>query len=206
MRNPLYLRNNPSEVRYVDTYVENRFAEENAFLRKPRRNIAPWPEFAAARRDLLPVPVWPGHEAAIECYWRCWEIAFQNFRPANDENSFVSDYSSTMYDGCLYMWDTVFIALFGRYGDRAWKFQSTLDNFYGKQHPDGGICRQFREHNGSECYSRFDPAGSGPNVLGFAEWEYFQAFGDRQRLNEVFPVLVSYGQWQRRYRTWPNGS
>ena len=33
-----------------------------------------------------------------------------------------------------------------------------------KQHPDGGICRQFREVNGSECYSRFDPAGSGLSV------------------------------------------
>jgi len=206
MRNPLYLRNNPSEIRYVNTYVENRFAEENAFVRKPRRNVEPWPEFEAAKRDLLPIPNWPGHEAAIECYWRCWEIAFQNFRPADEENAFVTDYSSTMYDGCLYMWDTVFIALFGRYGGRAWKFQNTLDNFYCKQHPDGGICRQFRENNGSECYSRFDPAGSGPNVLGFAEWEYFQAFGDRERLAEVFPVLVAYGQWHRRYRTWPNGS
>ena len=127
-----------------------------------RRNVEPWPEFEAAKRDLLPVPTWPGHEAAIECYWRCWEIAFQNFRPADEENAFVTDYSSTMYDGCLYMWDTVFIALFGRYGDRAWKFQNTLDNFYCKQHPDGGICRQFRESNGSELLQPFRSRGQRP--------------------------------------------
>ena len=61
MRNPLYLRNNPGEIRYVNTYVENRFAEENAFIRKPRRNIEPWPKFEHAKRNLLPAPTWPGH-------------------------------------------------------------------------------------------------------------------------------------------------
>ena len=152
------------------------------------------------------MPHWPGHEPAIECYWRCWEIAFQNFRRATDDNGFVCDFASTMFNDCLYMWDSVFITLFGRYGDRAFKFQHTLDNFYGKQHPDGGICRQFREHNGSECYSRFDPAGSGPNVLGLSEYEYFLQFGDRKRVSQVFPALVAYGLWNRKYRTWPNGS
>jgi Trehalase len=206
MRNPLYLRNNPGETEYVDTYVESSFAEENPFRAQPRRNVVPWPAFEYQRANVLPAPHWPGHPSAIDCYWRCWEIAFSNFRPATEENGFVSDYSSTMYEDSLYMWDSVFIALFGRYGDRGWKFQDTLDNFYGKQHPDGGICRQFREGNGSECYSRFDPAGSGPNVLGLAEWQYYLTFGDLTRLERVFPALVAYGQWLRRYRTWPNGS
>ncbi|HEY2409208.1 MAG TPA: trehalase family glycosidase [Polyangiaceae bacterium] len=206
MRNPLSLRNSPNDTRYIDTYVENRFAEENPFRALPQRNVNPWPKFADAKRSLLPAPSWPGHEGAIACYWRCWEIAFANFRAANAENGFASDYSSTMFEDSLYMWDSVFITLFGRYGARGWNFQHTLDNFYAKQHPDGGICRQFREGNGSECYSRFDPAGSGPNVLGLSEWEYYQSFGDRARLAAVFPVLVAYGQWQRRYRTWPNGS
>lgn len=206
MRNPLNLRNRPFDTSYVATYVESPYANENPFRRRTRRSSGEFPTFAEAREQLLPVPHWAGHEAALECYWRCWEIAFQNFRRATDDNGFVSDFSSTMFNDCLYMWDSVFITLFGRYGDRAFKFQQTLDNFYAKQHPDGGICRQFREGNGSECYSRFDPAGSGPNVLGLAEYEYFLQFGDRDRVAQVFPALVAYGHWNRKYRTWPNGS
>jgi hypothetical protein len=206
MRNPLNLRNRPFDTSYVATYVENPFANENPFRRRARRAGPAWPTFEQARESLLPVPHWAGHQVALDCYWRCWEIAFQNFRRAGEENGFVSDYSSTMFNDCLYMWDSVFITLFGRYGDRAFKFQNTLDNFYCKQHPDGGICRQFRELNGSECYSRFDPAGSGPNVLGFSEYEYYLQFGDRERISQVFPALVAYGHWNRKYRTWPNGS
>lgn len=190
---------------YVPTYVENPFAEENPFRTKARRNVDQWPTFAEARA-ILPAPHYPARPAAVDCYYRCWEIAFQNFRRATDENGFASDFSSTMFADCLFMWDSVFISLFGRYGDRAWRFQNTLDNFYGKQHPDGGICRQFREADGSECFARFDPAGTGPNVLGWSEWEYFRATRDEERLSQVFPALVAYGQWYRRYRTWPNGS
>src|SRR5262249_26834542 len=70
MRNPLYLRNTPGETRYVNTYVENSFAAENAFRNKPRRNVEAWPSFEDARRTTLPVPFWPGHEPALACYWR----------------------------------------------------------------------------------------------------------------------------------------
>lgn len=205
MRNPLQLRNVPGGRPYVPTYVENPFAEENPFRAKSRRNVEPWPTFAEAR-SALPAPHYPARQAFIDCYYQCWEIAFSNFRSATDENGFVADYSSTMFADCLFMWDSVFISLFGRYGDRVWRFQNTLDNFYAKQHPDGGICRQFREDDGSECFARFDPAGTGPNVLGWSEWEYYLATRDDARLAEVFPALVAYGQWYRRYRTWPNGS
>ncbi len=204
MRNPLNLRNLPSRS-YVPSYVENVFAEENPFRAKPRRNVERWPTFEDARAE-LPEPHYPAHPEAVDCYYRCWQIAFSNFRRATELNGFISDFSSTMFEDSLFLWDSVFITLFGRYGDRAWKFQSTLDNFYAKQHPDGGICRQFLEEDGSECFSRFDPAGTGPNVLGFSEWEYFLCTRDEARLAQVFPALVAYGQWCRRYRTWPNGA
>jgi hypothetical protein len=205
MRNPLQLRNIPAGRPYVPTYIDNPFAEENPFRSKARRTVEPWPTFTEAK-GALPAPHYPARPEAVACYYHCWQIAFENFRSATDENGFCSDYSSTMFADCLFMWDTVFISLFGRYGDRVWKFQNSLDNFYGKQHPDGGICRQFREDDGSECFARFDPAGSGPNVLGFSEWEYYLTTRDERRLAEVFPALVAYGQWYRRYRTWPNGS
>jgi hypothetical protein len=205
MRNPLNLRNAASP-RYLETYVENRYARENPYPNRARRNVDPWPTFAEARDTLLPRPHLPALPQAVECYFHCWEIAFRNFRRATNENGFVSDYSSTMYDDALFIWDSVFITLFGRYGDRAWKFQNTLDNFYAKQHPDGGICRQLREVDGTEVFSRFDPAGSGPNLLAWSEWEYYRFCGDRQRLGDVYAPLAAHAEWHRHYRTWPNGS
>lgn len=206
MRNPLNLRNTARDDGYLQTYVRNRFADEYAARKRPRRNIIPWPRYAEAVASTLPLPYWPSYPEAVECYSRCWEIAFSNFRPATDENGFVTDYSSTMFGDNLYLWDSVFITLFGRYGDRAFKFQNTLDNFYAKQHPDGGICRQLRERDGGDCYSRFDPVGSGPNVLALSEWEYYRFTGNKERLADVFPALVAHGEWHRRYRTWPNGA
>jgi hypothetical protein len=122
MRNPLNWRNTASAP-YLATYVENEFARANAFSNRPRRNVDPWPTFEWARAERLPMPHLPTLPGAVECYERCWEIAFGNFRRATADNGFVSDYSSTMYDGALFIWDSVFITLFGRYADRAWNFQ-----------------------------------------------------------------------------------
>lgn len=217
-----------SSYPFYHTYVENRFACENTFgarycqpwpwahynRRRPEaeaERMPPgnrpdhWPTFAEARH-LLPQPFWAGHDEAIACYWRAWELAFGHFRRATPENLFPSDFSATAFNDSTFMWDSAFIALFGRYGRRAWPFQATLDNFYAKQHPDGFICREIREADGTDRFQRFDPAGTGPNVLAWAEWEHYRHTADRDRLARVFPPLVAYGQWLRRYRTWPNGA
>jgi hypothetical protein len=42
--------------------------------------------------------------------------------------------------------------------------------------------------------------------LGWSEWEYYVNFGDKERLAKVFPALLAYHQWMRRYRTWQDGT
>jgi len=37
-------------------------------------------------------------------------------------------------------------------GSRAFDFQRTLDNLYAKQHPDGFICREIVEADGSDLF------------------------------------------------------
>jgi hypothetical protein len=91
-------------------------------------------------------------------------------------------------------------------GSRAFDFQRTLDNLYAKQHPDGFICREIVEADGSDLFYRHDPPSTGPNVLPWVEWEHYQTIGDDERLARVFPVLVAYHRWLRAYRTWPDGS
>jgi hypothetical protein len=192
--------------RYQWAYLENPFVEENRFRQATTSAGATvLPTFAQAK-ELLPVPVWEGQPDAIKCYWKSWELAFKNLRQPTPDNGFIADYIDTAFSNELFMWDSVFILFFGRYGRRAFDFQRTLDNFYASQHPDGFICKELSQLDGKDAFSPFDPSSTGPNVLAWSEWEHYQLTGDRQRLADVFGALVAYHQWLRTYRTWPDGT
>ncbi|HEY0866254.1 MAG TPA: trehalase family glycosidase, partial [Fimbriimonas sp.] len=128
-----------------------------------------------------------------------------NLRRATPEDGFPSDYIDTAFNDCVFMWDSVFILQFGRYGSRAFPFQQTLDVLYSKQHPDGFICREVR-FDGSDQWHRHDPNSTGPNVLAWSEWNYWTTFRDEERLRRVYPVLAAYHRWMRTWRSWPDGS
>ena len=187
-----------------DTRIPDRYVQENTFLGQPREEV-PLPTFEEAR-PLLPQPFWANHPAVIDSYWGAWKAAFGNLRQPSAANGFVSNYIDTAFNGCLFMWDSVFILFFGRYGRRAFDFQRTLDNFYAKQHKDGYICREIDEANGEERFERYDPPSTGPNVMPWSEWEHYINLGDRERLARVFPALLAYYHWYRTYRAWPDGT
>ena len=156
--------------------------------------------------EKLPEPVWEDHENVLRAYRRAWEIAFGNLRKAKREAGFVSDFIDTAFNGFLFMWDSSFIVMFGKYGAAAFNFQQTLDNFYAHQHTDGFICREICESMMREQFSRDDPASTGPNVLPWAEWEYYRTTGDDSRLRDVFDPLVAYHRWLMLNRSWPDGT
>ena len=187
-----------------DTYVRNPLVARNTFLASTP-DAAALPTFDQARR-LLPEPFWDGHAAAIACTDKAWKLAFANLRRPEAASGFVARFIDPAFNDCIFMWDSCFMTLFGRYGARAFPFVRTLDNFYAKQHPDGFICREIGRALGDDRFARFDPSSTGPNVMAWAEWEHYRNFGDRERLARVFPVLRAYHQWLRAYRTWPDGS
>lgn len=166
---------------------------------------APLPKYEEIRH-LLPVPIWDGHQNVIDCYDFAWQVAFKNIRNANKDANFVSNFIDTAFNGCLFMWDSSFIVMFGKYGSRAFDFQKTLDNFYSHQHKDGFICRTLYEDRSADRFSRHDPSSTGPNILGFAEWEYYSQTGDINRLKNVFDPLVAYHLWLKENRTWRDGT
>lgn len=103
------------------------------------------------------------------------------------------------------MWDSSFILMFARYGTRFFPFQNTLNNFYAKQHPDGFICREIKA-DGADCFERYDPVSTGPNLMPWCEMVYFHQFGDTERLHKIFPVLCAYYKWLNLNHTWRNGT
>lgn len=188
---------------YKNTYVKEALVTENEYRVATQENIIP-KSFEEAK-GILPSPFWVNHEKEIEMYWKAWEIAIRNIRQPLPGSGFVSPYLDTAYNGNIFMWDSAFMMMFARYGFRFFPFQRTLDNFYAKQHPDGFICREIMR-NGADCFERYDPVSTGPNLLPWAEILYYKQFGDKERLNKVFPVLCAYYKWLKLNRTWLNGT
>jgi glycogen debranching enzyme len=187
-------------------YVPEPHVQKNVFLTEGAScEGSPLPEYDRVK-DLLPEPFWEGHGDAVAAYDKAWRTAFKNLRKANRKAGFVSDFIDTAFNGFLFMWDSSFIVMFGKYGVLAFDFQKTLDNFYSHQHRDGFICREISETDGMEQFSRDDPASTGPNVLPWAEWEYYQTTGNGSRLGKVFDPLMAYHNWLRLHRSWQDGT
>ena len=49
----------------------------------------------------------------------------------------ISPFIDTAFNGNLFMWDSAFNVMYGRYFSHVANFQTTLDNFYACQHKDG---------------------------------------------------------------------
>lgn len=193
------------KTNYYDTgYIKNPMAEENSFHERPANIKNPLP-FAEARPK-LPDPLWEGHESAIDCYWKAWELAFGNIRMPQDGSGFVAPFIATAFNDCLFLWDSVFALFFGVYGRRAHDFQSTLDNLYAKQHRDGFMCREIGEADGLDRFHKQDPSSTGTHIMPWSEWEHYELSDDRARLARVFPVLTGFHRWLMAWRTWPDGS
>lgn len=188
---------------YKNTNVKNIFVAENPYRTLSPTTIEPrsWDE----ARKILPAPYWDGHQDEVDMYWHAWQIAVGNIRQPQEGSGFVSPYLDVAYNGNIFMWDDSFMMLFARYGHRFFPFQGTLDNFYARQHQDGFICREIRA-DGTDCFERYDPTSTGPNLLPWAELMYYRQFGDLDRLHRVFPALAAYANWWRLNRTWPDGT
>ncbi len=186
------------------TYAQNSYYEKNSFVGK-EPSIQSIPAYDEIKH-LLPRPVFDGHDEYISCYDYAWKTAFSNLRHPFEGSGFVSDFIDTAFNGCLFMWDSSFILMFTKYANRVFPFQGTLDNFYALQHKDGFICREINEKTGNDRFTRHDPSSTGPNIMPWCEWQYFENFGDIERLRRVYAPLRAYHVWFRENRTWRDGA
>jgi len=189
---------------YADTHVKNPIVKQNVFFSMAVDTTTP-PAFNSIK-DRLPQPFWNSRPDVLKCYWKTWEIAFSNLKKTNLKSGFVSPFIDPAFNGNIFMWDCSFMTMYGKYAKSVFNFQNTLNNFYAKQHSDGFICREIRVSDGTDCFERFDPSSTGPNIMPWSEWEYFLNYNDTERLAKVFPVLLAYYEWFNTYRSWPDGT
>ena len=185
-------------------YADNEYVKKNTFL-GAEPSLAPTPDFAS-NEGKLPLPIWEGHEDTVACYRHVAQTAFGNFKPPVAESGLISPFIDTAFNGNLFMWDSAFNVMYGRYFSRVADFQTTLDNFYACQHHDGFICRELSETEAGDRFSRDDPGSTGPNILALAEWQYYSSTGNRDRLARVFDPLCGYYKWFMDNRSWQDGS
>lgn len=188
---------------YKNTYTKEPLVTENEFRTAKPETFRP-KSFKEAK-TILPEPVWVGHDTELEMYWKAWEIAVGNIRQPEPDSRFVSPYLDIAYNGNIFMWDTAFMMMFAHYGNHYFPFVGSMDNFYSHQHPDGFICREIKA-DGADCFERYDPVSTGPNLLPMAELKYFKQYGDVERLHRIFAPLSAYNKWLRMNRTWPDGT
>ena len=119
------------------TYDDKDLMEENTFIGAEIEDT-PIPVFNEIK-DKLPQPVWENQKDYLDCYWKVWEIAFKNLYKPKENTGFITNYIDAAFNGCIFMWDSAFMLMFGKYADRIFKFQKTFDNFYSHQHKDGFI-------------------------------------------------------------------
>ncbi len=185
-------------------YTDDPHVAKNTFIGR-EADKGPLPKYEDIKGE-LPHPIWDGHDDAIACYNKVWELAFGNLHSPKAEAGFVSNFIDSAFSDYFFMWDSSFIMMFTKYASRVFNFQRTLDNFYSHQHRDGFISREINVDEGGENWTRDDPCSTGPNVLPFSEWEYFKSTGDMDRLSKVFDPLLAYHKWLQLNRTWQDGT
>lgn len=186
-------------------YAENDYVKHNPFLNREAEDRA-LPTYEQSK-DMLAQPYWENHDTTIDCYNKTWQIAFSNLKKPVSGTGFVSNFIDTAFpNGCLFMWDSSFITMFGKYMSHIFNTQKTLDNLYSHQHSDGFICREIFEKQNGEFWHKDDPCSTGPNIMPWSEWEYYKITGDKKRLSEVFYPLLAYHRWLYLNRTWRDGT
>ena len=131
----------------IETPEEGGATRANAFKTRPQDRSFPV-QFSDAR-GRLPAPFWDGDPRAgpaLGAYWKVMELLFRNLVRATEASGFAGPFADAAFNGCLFMWDSVFMSVFWKYAVRGHDFQATLDTFYRKQLRDGFISREIREH------------------------------------------------------------
>lgn len=155
------------------------------------------------------------HKGWQDLYYRTFEIAFEKIQRGTPQNGFVDFYMDEAFNPNIFQWDTSFIMMFARYGNKELPGIVSLENFYRYQHADGWIGRELREKDGSSYWPKAGGLDANcsinPPLFSWAEWQSYEVKGDASRFTKkingkpIFNILVDYYDWIKANRRWDNG-
>ena len=169
--------------------------------------------------DNLPKVHFSEHPEWEEIYDATWEIHKNNIAkiPAatNPEEPYYVDEA---FSGNIFVWDTMLMMMFDKYGINEFPTLNSIDNFYYNQvdsddDQDGYICREIVESTGKDYwdYATKKNTGTNPPLFAMAEWEQYQIHGDVDRFSKVingktiYERLVSHYNYIERNKKMESG-
>ncbi|MBE6949478.1 MAG: carbohydrate-binding protein [Ruminococcaceae bacterium] len=169
--------------------------------------------------DNLPKVYFADHPEWEELYEATWEIHKGNISKIsaaiNPEQPYYVDEA---FSGNIFVWDTMLMMMFDKYGISEFPTLASIDNFYYNQDDsgtakDGYICREIIESSGNDYwdYSNRKNTGTNPPLFAMAEWEQYQIHGDVSRFSKVingktiFERLVAHYNYIEREKKMANG-
>ena len=160
-------------------------------------------------KDKIPIPILDGDPGWLDMYWKCWELALTKAKKPYPNSPFVSNYIDEAFNDNIFQWDTHFMLMFWNYIFYLFPAIQSHDNFYCRQHENGYICREIKEHTGEDFY--YDGKNNttltntiNPPLYTWVEYEYYKISGDDSRFKLIIPVLEKYGEWINKNRINPN--
>jgi len=148
----------------------------------------------------LPKVHFADHPEWVEVYEATWNMHKNNIKkipaalnPEMDQmNGSPGPYFvDEAFNDKIFVWDTMFMMMFDKWGQHQFPTLPSIDNFYYNQtdnpggENDGYICKEFEESGG---FARWivlpayrDPCAINPPIFSWAEWEQYLIHGDPTR-------------------------
>ncbi len=126
-----------------------------------------------------------------EMYQAALRLALKNIRGGENEPVFKKPFLDAAFNGNIFLWDSCFMACYGKYHQHELPVANALDNFYARQEPDGYICREYTKE-GKPMWPKEHPVSINPPLLAFAELELYSRSKDISRLKKVYPQLKNF--------------
>ncbi|MGG1678207.1 MGH1-like glycoside hydrolase domain-containing protein [Neobacillus sp. NRS-1170] len=123
--------------------------QRGQYFNKKEYQDTPIIPFSEARH-LIPEPICEKYPNEINCYWRTWELAYQNVYAPTEKSGFVSNFVDAAFNNDIFMWDTAFITMFCNLAHPFIPGIRSLDNFYCKQFENGEIPREIVRETGED--------------------------------------------------------
>lgn len=147
------------------------------------------------------------HPEWVELYNKSWQLHKSHIQkiPAatNPESPYYVDEA---FSGDIFLWDTVFMMLYDRYGMNQFPNLASMDNFYYRQTDstnsgNGYIPREINEQTGKDYNSGYrDQNATNPPLLSWAEWECYQIHGDVSRFSKEINGKTIYQRLCEHYK------
>lgn len=148
----------------------------------------------------LPEPIIENEDLKT-LYWKTWEFAYSHIRTPQEGSGFPSKYIDVCFNNNLFQWDFCFIVHFAKYGYKVFPVPDMLSNMYAKQRPDGFIYRELKP-DGTPLPTQ-DMLN--PPLYSWKEYDCYKITGNKDRLKEVYPILVKFHNWINRNRKGKKG-